>query len=127
METETSSVILVVDDSPDTLRMLTDALDAASMTVMVALDGASAMRIVERITPDVILLDAVMPGMDGFEVKQRMPVREGQKIYALSADSTEETREKCQAAGFDAVLFKPVGRGDLIALGKVGVVARLGA
>ena len=42
-------VALVVDDSPETLRLLTDALDSAGMTVMVALDGASAMRIVDQI------------------------------------------------------------------------------
>src|SRR6201991_4925315 len=65
-------VALVVDDSPDTLRLLTDALDNAGMTVMVALDGASAMRIVEQITPDIILLDAVMPGIDGFETCHRL-------------------------------------------------------
>ncbi|MDU1692740.1 MAG: response regulator, partial [Bradyrhizobium sp.] len=58
-------VALVVDDSPETLRLLTDALDGAGMTVMVALDGAAAMRIVDQITPDIILLDAVMPGIDG--------------------------------------------------------------
>ncbi len=65
-------VALVVDDLPDTLRLLTDALDNAGMTVMVALDGASAMRIVEQITPDIVLLDAVMPGIDGFETCRRL-------------------------------------------------------
>src|SRR5260370_17035457 len=65
-------VALVVDDSPETLRLLTDALDGAGMTVMVALDGASAMRIVDQITPDIVLLDAVMPGMDGFETCKRL-------------------------------------------------------
>src|SRR5437879_31702 len=65
-------VARVVDDSPETLRLLTDALDGAGMTVMVALDGASAMRIVDQITPDIVLMDAVMPGMDGFETCRRL-------------------------------------------------------
>ena len=65
-------VALVVDDSPETLRLLTDALDGAGMTVMVAMDGAAAMRIVDQITPDIVLLDAVMPGMDGFETCRRL-------------------------------------------------------
>src|SRR6476620_10782738 len=65
-------IALVVDDSPETLRLLTDALDGAGMTVMVAMDGAAAMRIVDQITPDIILLDAVMPGMDGFETCRRL-------------------------------------------------------
>src|SRR5216684_547924 len=66
-ESKKRDVALVIDDSPETLRLLTDALDGAGMTVMVAMDGAAAMRIVDQITPDIVLLDAVMPGMDGFE------------------------------------------------------------
>ena len=71
-EPKKRDVALVVDDSPETLRLLTDALDGAGMTVMVAMDGAAAMRIVDEITPDIILLDAVMPGMDGFETCRRL-------------------------------------------------------
>jgi CheY-like chemotaxis protein len=62
-----SPVVLVVDDTPDTLRFVNDALDASGMTVVVAVDGASAIRIARRMAPDVVLLDALMPGMDGFE------------------------------------------------------------
>ena len=65
-ESKKRDVALVVDDSPETLRLLTDALDGAGMTVMVALDGAAAMRIVDQITPDIVLLDAVMPGHGRF-------------------------------------------------------------
>jgi DNA-binding response OmpR family regulator len=71
-ESKKRDVALVVDDSPETLRLLTDALDNVGMTVMVALDGTAAMRIVDQITPDIILLDAVMPGMDGFETCRRL-------------------------------------------------------
>src|SRR5205809_3745595 len=71
-ETKKRDVALIVDDSPETLRLLTDALDGAGMTVMVALDGAAAMRIVDQITPDIVLLDAVMPGLDGFETCKRL-------------------------------------------------------
>src|ERR1700747_309995 len=71
-EPKKRDIALVIDDSPETLRLLTDALDNAGMTVMVALDGASAMRIVDQITPDIILLDAVMPAMDGFEPCRRL-------------------------------------------------------
>src|ERR1700749_4749217 len=65
-------IALVVDDSPETLRLLTDALDGAGMTVMVAMDGVAALRIVEQITPDIVLLDAVMPGIDGFETCRQL-------------------------------------------------------
>ena len=65
-------VALVVDDSPETLRLLTDALDGAGMTVMVALDGASAMRIVDQITPDIVLMDLSRPVLDGVEATRRI-------------------------------------------------------
>jgi DNA-binding NarL/FixJ family response regulator len=52
--------------------MLTDAIEHAGMTVLVAREGEQALSMIERITPDVILMDAVMPGMDGFETCRRL-------------------------------------------------------
>lgn len=63
----TRDVVLVVDDTPDTLGLVIDALEDAGMTVLVATDGETALARVELVTPDVILLDALMPGMDGFD------------------------------------------------------------
>jgi CheY-like chemotaxis protein len=59
-------VVLVVDDSPDSLRFLTDALDGAGMTFLVATDGEAALERIRDAQPDLILLDALMPGLDGF-------------------------------------------------------------
>ncbi|MDP3131402.1 MAG: response regulator, partial [Burkholderiaceae bacterium] len=67
-----STVVLLVDDVPDNVAMLHDALDDAGYTVLVALDGESALRRARQALPDVVLLDAVMPGMDGFEVARRL-------------------------------------------------------
>ena len=64
--------ILVVDDTPETLGFLTDTLDHAGFTVLIATDGASALDLVDQITPDLVLMDAVMPGMDGFEACRRL-------------------------------------------------------
>lgn len=118
----TSSVILVVDDSPDTLRMLTDALDAAAMTVMVALDGASAMRIVERITPDMILLDAVMPGLDGFETCRRLKrdprLADVPVIFMTGLSETEHIVRGLEAGGVDYVT-KPIVVAEMLARIKV--------
>ena len=69
---DSGGIVLVVDDSPDTLRMLTDALEEAGMTVLVALEGKQALAIGEKITPDIIIMDAVMPSIDGFETCRRM-------------------------------------------------------
>jgi DNA-binding response OmpR family regulator/DNA-binding CsgD family transcriptional regulator len=115
-------IALVVDDSPETLRMLTDALDGAGMTVMVALDGASAMRIVDQITPDIILLDAVMPGMDGFETCRRLKRNPGLTdvpvIFMTGLAESEHIVRGLEAGGVDYVT-KPLVIVEMIARIKV--------
>src|ERR1044072_8102899 len=64
--------LLVVDDPPETLGFLTDTLDHAGFTVLIATDGESALRLLDQITPDLVLMDAVMPGLNGFETCRRM-------------------------------------------------------
>lgn len=111
-------VALVVDDSPETLRLLTDALDGAGMTVMVAMDGAAAMRIVEQITPDIILLDAMMPGMDGFETCRRLKRDAGLSdvpvIFMTGLAETEHIVRGLEAGGVDYVT-KPIVIEEMIA------------
>ena len=111
-------VALVVDDSPETLRLLTDALDGAGMTVMVALDGAAAMRIVDQITPDIVLLDAVMPGMDGFETCRRLKRDAGLAnipvIFMTGLAETEHIVRGLDAGGVDYVT-KPIVIEEMLA------------
>src|ERR1700729_2193561 len=106
-ESKKRDVALIVDDSPETLRLLTDALDGAGMTVMVAMDGAAAMRIVDQITPDIILLDAVMPGMDVFETCRRLKRKAGlgnvPVIFMTGLSETEHIVHGLQAGGVDYV------------------------
>ena len=64
--------VLIVDDIPQNLSLLHDALDEAGYTVLVATNGESAIARAVHAQPDVILLDALMPGMDGFEVARRL-------------------------------------------------------
>jgi len=63
-----SDVVLVVDDVPDNLSVLHDALDESGYTVLLATSGETALQRAEQAQPDIVLLDAMMPGMDGFEV-----------------------------------------------------------
>ncbi|MCA1398615.1 MULTISPECIES: response regulator [Bradyrhizobium] len=118
IEQKKRDVALVVDDSPETLRLLTDALDGAGMTVMVALDGASAMRIVEQITPDIVLLDAVMPGMDGFETCRRLKRDAGLDgvpiIFMTGLAETEHIVRGLEAGGVDYVT-KPIVVEEMLA------------
>lgn len=64
--------VLIVDDDVNTVSMLNDALDEAGFTVLVALEGQQAISVTQKITPDIILLDAVMPNIDGFEASKRL-------------------------------------------------------
>src|SRR6202521_3988889 len=117
-ESKKRDVALVVDDSPETLRLLTDALDGAGMTVMVALDGASAMRIVDQITPDIVLLDAIMPGMDGFETCKRLKRDAGLVnvpiIFMTGLAETEHIVRGLEAGGVDYVA-KPIVIEEMLA------------
>ncbi|MBC7576185.1 MAG: response regulator [Tardiphaga sp.] len=118
IETKKRDVALVVDDSPETLRLLTDALDGAGMTVMVAMDGAAAMRIVEQITPDIILLDAMMPGIDGFETCRRLKRDAGLAdvpvIFMTGLAETEHIVRGLEAGGVDYVT-KPIVIEEMLA------------
>ncbi|WFU43299.1 response regulator [Bradyrhizobium sp. CB82] len=118
IEPKKRDVALVVDDSPETLRLLTDALDGAGMTVMVALDGAAAMRIVDQITPDIVLLDAVMPGMDGFETCRRLKSDAGLAnvpvIFMTGLAETEHIVRGLEAGGVDYVA-KPIVIEEMLA------------
>ena len=67
-----SDVVLIVDDVPDNLAVLHDALDESGYTVLVATGGEAALQRAAQALPDIILLDAMMPGMDGFEVARRL-------------------------------------------------------
>ncbi|WP_375731160.1 response regulator [Azospirillum sp. B506] len=111
-------MILVVDDTPDTLGFLTEAIEQADLTVLVAVDGESALELVGQITPDLILMDAVMPGLDGFETCRRLkqiphlshiPV-----IFMTGLSDTEHVVKGLEAGGVDYVT-KPIVVDELIA------------
>lgn len=111
-------IVLVVDDSPDTLRLLTDALEQAGVLVLVATSGTQALALVERITPDIILMDAVMPGVDGFETCRRLkatgPVSHVPVIFMTGLSETQHIIKGLEAGGVD-YLTKPIVIDELLA------------
>ncbi|WP_332118519.1 response regulator [Azorhizobium caulinodans] len=115
-------IVLVVDDSPETLSLLTDALEDAGVTVLVAVEGANALTLVEQITPDVILLDAIMPGMDGFETCRRLKALKALAhvpvIFMTGLSETEHIVKGLDAGGVDYVT-KPVVPNEIIARMRV--------
>src|SRR6266849_4733335 len=117
--------LLVVDDTPETLGFLTDTLDGAGFTVLIATDGASALELVDQITPDLVLMDAVMPGLDGFETCRRLknekllthlPV-----IFMTGLSETEDVVRGLAAGGIDYVT-KPIVIDELLARIRVHLV-----
>ncbi len=72
LDRSNSDVVLIVDDVPDNLAVLHDALDESGYTVLIATSGEAALQRAQQALPDVVLLDAMMPGMDGFEVAKRL-------------------------------------------------------
>ena len=116
------TIVLVVDDSPPTLGMLNDTLEAAGFTVLVAQSAAAAMQLVERITPDVILMDAVMPGMDGFEACRRMKQLKALAtvpiIFMTGLAESQDVVRGLEAGGVDYVI-KPVVPDEVVA--RIGV------
>lgn len=112
------AVVLIVDDTPDNLALLSDALDAAGYRVLVALDGASALERARRSQPDVILLDAMMPGMDGFETCRRLKAS-GETadipvLFMTALTESEHVVEGFAAGGIDYVT-KPIKPDEVLA------------
>lgn len=117
-ETTRRDTILVVDDTPETLGFLTDTLDHAGFTVLIATDGESAVDLVGQVTPDLVLMDAVMPGMNGFETCRRLK-RDKQLthlpvIFMTGLSDTEHVVEGLAAGGVDYVT-KPIVIDELLA------------
>lgn len=118
-------IVLVVDDSPETLSFLTDALEEAGTTVLVALDGPGALSLLDRLTPDVVLMDAVMPGMDGFETCRRLKTNKALAhvpvIFMTGLSETEHIVKGFEAGGVD-YLTKPIVADELFARMRVHLV-----
>jgi len=117
-KSETRDIVLVVDDSPETLRMLTDALEEAGMTVLVAREGEHALSIVQKVVPDVILMDALMPGADGFttcrRLKQNRALAHVPIIFMTGLSDTEHIIKGLEAGGVDYI-SKPIVPSEMLA------------
>ena len=120
-----ATVVLIVDDVPDNVAPLHDALDEAGYTVLVALDGEAAIRRAQQALPDVVLLDAVMPGLDGFEVARRLkadPLTAHIPILFMTGlTETEHLVAALEAGGVDYVT-KPIKPREVMA--RMGVHLR---
>jgi len=110
--------VLVVDDTPETLSLLTDTLDQAGFTVLIATDGETALDLVDQVTPDLVLMDALMPGISGFETCKRLKrdklLADLPVIFMTGLTETEHVLEGLGCGGVDYVT-KPIILDELLA------------
>jgi DNA-binding NarL/FixJ family response regulator len=113
-----AGLVLIVDDVPDNLAVLHDALDAAGYTVLVATDGTTALHRAAQAEPDIVLLDAVMPGIDGFEVARRLKAGPDTAhipiVFMTGLTETEHVLAAFDAGGCDYVT-KPIRPPEVLA------------
>ena len=107
--------ILVVDDELSIIKFLRANLESKGYEVLAAMDGAEALQTLEMELPDLVILDIMMPKMDGFEVCRRLREWSQIPIIMLSARGDEGDKVKCLDLGADDYITKPFGKDELIA------------
>jgi PAS domain S-box-containing protein len=111
--------VLVIDDNRDSADSATDVLRLLGNQVESAYDGQSGLAAASRFKPDMVLIDLAMPGMDGFDTRQRLREQGGGAVpylVAMTGFGNEEDRRRTRAAGFDGHLIKPVELDSLVNL-----------
>lgn len=117
-----NDTVLVIDDEPAALGMITDMLEAAEITVLVATSGEAALELLDRVLPDLIIMDAVMPGIDGFtttqKIKRNPRLADIPVIFMTGLTESEHVVEAFEVGGVDYVK-KPVNLHELLARVRV--------
>lgn len=116
------SSILVVDDDPRLVRFVKANLESVGHKVFVANDGPSGLTATEMEAPDLVILDIMLPGMDGYELCQRIREFSNVPIIMLTARSEESDKVRGLRLGADDYLTKPFGAQELLA--RVDAVLR---
>ena len=109
------SKILLVDDDKTLLTFLGEYLQGAEYTVLAAGSGAEALRVVYRERPDIVVLDVMMPGMDGWEVVARLRELADFPIILLSGKTAEADKLRGFRMGVDDYVTKPFSFAELAA------------
>jgi DNA-binding response OmpR family regulator len=111
------SKILIAEDEPNIVVSLEFLLKGAGYEVAVARDGASALKLAATLHPDLVVLDVMLPLVDGFEVCRQIrgnPVLKNARILMLTARGRESEMEKGVAAGANAYMTKPFATKELM-------------
>jgi CheY-like chemotaxis protein len=110
---------LLVEDTREVVMMLVDYLELSGFKMITAQDGTDAIQQAKLFHPNLILMDVMMPGMDGFETTRRLrldPQFKDTPIIALTALAMPSDRQRCLDAGMDEYISKPVNLKALVKL-----------
>jgi two-component system cell cycle response regulator DivK len=111
------SKVLIAEDNPVNRELLRELLETRGYTIEEACNGQEALDIIERTSPDILLLDLDMPVLDGFATVRRIrdnPRYASLPVLAVTAFAMQGDREKVLAADFDGYLSKPIHAGKLL-------------
>lgn len=130
MATESAeALVLVVDDDPRSLKLMRIVLGKSGYRVVTAEDATRGLEVLREQRPDAVLVDFLMPGIDGLEFCRQARVAQGasEPVLALfTAMASDEIRRRAQEAGADEVFVKPFDLSELLSrlaelLGRVGI------
>ena len=107
--------IMVVDDEQAILRLLSRTLEPEGYGVILADNGSSALALLEECRPDLVILDIMMPGLDGFQVLDLIRQRSNVPVIMLTARGEVTVLRDALALGADDYVRKPFGREELLA------------
>lgn len=103
--------ILVVDDDPDILTAIKAGLADTGATIETASDGSSAVALVEKLAPQLVILDIMLPGKSGFlvleQLRQKTPRKSGPRIIMITGNQGQRHRQYAEALGVEGYLNKP--------------------
>jgi DNA-binding response OmpR family regulator len=129
METQAKPRVLLVDDEPIILRLLQVNMRLEGFEVIACSNGEVAPRRASERPPDVVVLDVVLPGIDGFEVCERLreaPATARVPVIMVTAQAQDEDRERGYALGVREYVTKPFEPSDLVALVREAMAAASG-
>ena len=109
--------VLVVEDNAQNLYLATYLLENAGFTVLSAADGIRAVELAKESIPDIVLMDILLPGVDGYEATRRLkadPTTVAIPVVALTAYSMEGDEQAALAAGCDGYISKPIDPSDFV-------------
>jgi len=109
--------ILFIEDEPDQIRMISLRLEKSGYQVIFSTEGEEGLKMAVQEKPDLILVDVIMPGIDGFEVCRRLrqnPLTKHIPIISTTAAGMDDVERQCCKAGADDCVRKPYDSADLL-------------